>query len=400
MRAIALNPATESHPPERSHLHRRLFWLVLALVVYGSLFPFHYQAHLPSWDDGWALLRPETRHSRSDLLGNVLLFVPYGLLLAAPMLLRRRLLALLGGAALALGLQYLQFWFPDRDPSGTDAVLNLAGIAIGLGAGLLGAPVVQRWRPVDLPRPQFVLVASGLMALWLLYRWFPLVPTLDVQNLKNGLKPLLQWREMGADDVLRNLAGWLVFLRLARYSWLQHWGNWRLAALCLLMMVAEPLFLNNAISPANAVGLVLALALSPLLRSGPRTLLVITGVLALSIAVAAFQPFAFRWVGGFIWIPFAGSLGGDPIAAVPPLIEKLFLYGSLVFFVRYLGASHWLTVLTLGAFLLALELAQQALPGRTPEITDPLLVLGMAWLVRPLFERVRVYPQSDRMPLI
>ena len=106
------------------------------------------------------------------------------------------------------------------------------------------------------------------------------------------------------------------------------------------------------------------------------------------------------WVGGFIWIPFAGSLGGDPIAAVPPLIEKLFLYGSLVFFVRYLGASHWLTVLTLGAFLLALELAQQALPGRTPEITDPLLVLGMAWLVRPLFERVRVYTHSDQMPLI
>ena len=373
---------------------------MLALVAYGSLFPFHYQAHLPTWADGWALLRPETRHSRSDLLGNVLLFVPYGLLLAAPMLLRRRLLALLGGAALALGLQYLQFWFPDRDPSGTDTVLNVVGIAIGLGAGVLGAPLVQRWRPVDLPRPQFVLVASGLMALWLLYRWFPLVPTLDVQDLMNGLKPLLQWREIGAVDVLRNFAGWLVFLRLARYSWLQDWGNWRPAALCLVVMAAEPLFLNNAISPANAVGLVLALALSSLLRSGPRTLMVITGVLALSIAVAALQPFAFRWVGGFIWIPFAGSLGGDPIAAVPPLIEKLFLYGSLVFFVRYLGASHWLTVLTLGAFLLALELAQQALPGRTPEITDPLLVLGMAWLVRPLFERVRVYPQSDRMPLI
>jgi hypothetical protein len=190
-----LNPATEPNLPERSHLHRRLFWLVLALVAYGSLFPFRYQAHLPSWADGWALLRPETRHSRSDLLGNVLLFVPYGLLLAAPMLLRRRMLALLGGAALALGLQYLQFWFPDRDPIGTDAVLN-------------------------------VVVSRSV------------------------------------------------------------------------------------------------------------------------------------WVGGFVWIPFAGSLGGDPIAAVPPLIEKLSLYGSLVFFVRYLGASHWLTVLTLGAFLLALELAQ------------------------------------------
>jgi len=373
---------------------------VLALVVYGSLFPFHYQAHTPTWADAWALLRPEARHSRSDLLGNVLLFVPYGLLLAAPMPTGRRLLALLGGAALALGLQYLQFWFPDRVPSGTDAVLNLVGIAIGLGAGLLGAPLLKRRRPVDLPRPQFVLVATILMALWLLYRWFPLVPTLDVQNLKNGLKPLLQWRETDAVDVLRNLAGWLVFLRLARYSVLQRWGHWALAALCLAVLAAEPMFVNNAISPANAAGLALALALSSLLRSGPQTLMVVTGVLALSIAVAALQPFAFRWVGGFLWIPFAGSLGGDPIGAIPPLIEKLFLYGSLVFFVRYLGASHRLTVVTLGAFLLALEWVQQALPGRTPEITDPLLVLGMAWLVRPLFERVRVYSQSDRMPFV
>ena len=371
---------------------------MLVLVVYGSPFPFHYQAHMPSWADGWALLRPEAHPSRSDLLGNLLLFVPYGLLLAGPMPPSRRLLALLGGAALALGLQYLQFWLPDRVLIGTDAVLNWVGIASGLGAGLLGALLMQRSGPLDLPRPQFVLVASLLMALWLLYRWFPLVPTLDVQNIKNGLKPLLQWREMGAVDVLRNLAGWLVFLRLARYSWLQRWGSWQLAALCLAVMAAEPFFANNAISPANVVGL--ALALAPLLRSGPSTLMVVTGVLAVSIVVAALSPFEFRWVGGFLWIPFAGSLGGDPIRAIPPLIEKFYLLGSMVFFVRYLGTSHWLTVLTLGGFVLALELVQQALPGRTPEITDPLLVLGMAWLMRPLFERVRVYPQGELMPLV
>jgi VanZ family protein len=381
-------------------LHRRLLWLVLGLVVYGSLFPFHYQAHVPGWADWVQLLRPETRHSRSDLLGNVLLFVPYGLLLGAPMSLSRRLLALLGGTALALGLQYLQFWFPDRYPSGTDALLNLLGIALGLGAGLVGAPWIRRWQPRDLPRPQFVVVATALMALWLLYRWFPLVPTLDLQNIKNGIKPLLLWRDTGAVDVLRNLAGWLVFLRLARYSLLQRWGVWWLAAISVAVLALEPLFLNNAISPANAVGLALALAVSPLLRSGPRTLMVVTGVLVLAIAVAGLQPFSFSWVGGFLWIPFAGSLGGDPIAAIPPLIEKFYLYGSLVFLVRYLGASHSLTVLLLGGFLLALEVVQQTLPGRTPEITDPLLVLGMAWLVRPLFERVRVYPPSDNLPLI
>jgi len=238
-----------------------------------------------------------------------------------------------------------------------------------------------------LPRQQFWVLATALMGLWLLYRWFPLVPTLDVQNIKNGLKPLLQWRDTSPVDVLRNLAGWLVFLRLSRYSLLQRWGSWPLAALCVVVVAAEPLFMGNAISAANLAGLALALALWPWLRSGPRTLRVIAVVLAVSIAVAALRPFAFSWVGGWLWIPF-------------PLIEKLYLYGSLVFFVRYLGASHWLSVLTLGAFFLALELAQLALPGRTPEVTDPLLALGMVWLVRPLFERVRVSTPSERMPLI
>lgn len=392
--------ATPSSPPERSRLYRRLFWLVLFLVVYGSLFPFRYQAHTPSWADGWHLLQPDASQSRSDLLSNVLLFVPYGLLLAGPMPMPRRLLAALGGALLALGLQYLQFWFPDRHPSGTDAALNLLGMALGLGAGLAAAPWVRRWQPQALPRQQFWVLATALMGLWLLYRWFPLVPTLDVQNIKNGLKPLLQWRDTSPVDVLRNLAGWLVFLRLSRYSLLQRWGSWSLAALCVVVVVAEPLFLGNAISAANLAGLALALALWPWLRSGPSTLRVIAVLLAVSIAVAALRPFAFSWVGGWLWIPFAGSLGGDPIAAIPPLIEKLYLYGSLVFFVRYLGASHWLTALMLGAFFLALELTQQALPGRTPEVTDPLLVLGMVWLVRPLFERVRVNAPSERMPLI
>ena len=395
-----MHTAPSHRPPEPSRLQRRLFWLVLALIVYGSLFPFHYQAHTPSTADWWQLLRPEARPSRSDLLGNLLLFVPYGLLLASPAMRSRRLWALLGGAVLAFGLQYLQFWFPDRYPSGTDAVLNLAGMLCGLGAGFLGAPWLQRWQPGDLPRAQFVVVATALMALWLLYRWFPLVPTLDLQNIKNGVKPLLHWRETGAVDVLRNLAGWLVFLRLSRYSVLQRWRAWWFAAVCVAVLAVEPLFLHNAISPANVIGLGLALALYPLLRSGPRTLMVITVLLALSITVAALQPFSFSWVGGFLWVPFAGSLGGDPIAAIPPLIEKLYLYGSLVFLVRYLGVSHLVTVVILGGFMFALEGVQQALPGRTPEITDPLLVVGIAWLLRPMFERVRVSAPSDRMPLI
>ena len=385
-------PARPAASPEATlgRLHKRLLLAVVALVVYGSLFPFDYQPHQASWADLWQLLRPEAvRHSRSDLISNVLLFVPLGLLLVTPLLKSRIGLALLGAAVLALGVQYLQFWFPQRDPSGTDALLNGLGLLLGWGLGHVAAPSLRRWLANDLPRPHFALLASALMLLWLADRWFPLVPTLDIQNAKNGLKPLLDWSQISPLDVLRHLVGWLVFLRLARYSLLQRLGMASRAMLCVVVVAVEPLFLNNSVGPDNLVGLAIALLLTPLLRSGPVSLAIVTCALLGVIAASALAPFQFAWVGGFQWVPFAGSLSGDPLAALPSLLEKLYWYGSLVFFVRYLGLSHIGTAVGVGVLLLGLELAQLWLPSRTPEITDPLLALLLASLMKPVFDRVR-----------
>ena len=377
--------------PTASRFHIQLLLAVVALVVYGSLFPFHYQAHEPAWVDLWQLLRPgDARHSRSDLIGNVLLFVPYGALLAAPCLRGRVGLGLLAGAALAWAVQYLQYWFPDRDPSGVDALVNTMGMLLGLALASLGAPLLRRWRSLaELPRPHFVVLSTALMLLWLVDRWFPLVPTLDVQNVKDGLKPLLHWSDIRPLDVLRHAAGWLVFLRLARYSLLQRLGTASLAILSAAIVMAEPLFQNNTLGPDNLVGLALALLLAPLLQRGPGSLTLVALILLATVVASALTPFAFAWVGGFQWVPFAGSLVGDPLSAIPPLIEKLYWYGSGVFFARYLGFSHGKACVWGVLLLLALELVQMWLPGRSPEITDPLLALALAWLMKPVFDRAR-----------
>ena len=377
------------HQPLLSpQLHARLLAAVVVLVVYGSLFPFHYESHQPEWADLLLLLQPGSEHhSKSDLIGNVLLFVPYGFLIGLQRIHRRTGLALLAGAALALLVQYLQYWFPDRDPSGLDAVLNGAGMLLGLALERLATPLLRGWMDSTLPRPHLVLMSSGLMLLWLLDRWFPLVPTLDVQNLKDDLKPLLDWSQIGAVDVLRHLAGWLVFLRLARYSLLQRLGWPALWMLCVMLVALEPLFQSNTIGPDNLVGVTLALVLAPLLSRGPVSLALIAVILALTIAASALMPFSFAWQGGFGWVPLASSLTGDPLTAIPPLIEKTYWYGSLVFMLRYLGVSHRRTCWMTGVMLLGLELMQQWTPGHTPEVTDPLLALAMAWLNKPFFEQ-------------
>jgi VanZ family protein len=330
------------------------------------------------------------------MIGNGLLFLPYGMLMASPLIRARVCLGLLGGACLAVTVQYVQFWFPDRDPSGLDAVLNVAGMLVGWALGRLGSPVLDRWQVSALARPHFALVTTGLMLLWLADRWFPLVPTLDVQNVKNGLKPLLDWSAISKLDVLRHLAGWLVFLRLARYSLLQRLGTASLTLLSVLIVMAEPLFMDNSVGPDNLAGLALALVLAPLLRSGPGSLVVVTIMLMGAITALGLAPFRFAWEGGFQWVPFAASLGGDPLAAIPPLIEKLYWYGSLVFFVRYLGVSHRRTCWGVAGLLLSIELVQMWLPGRSREITDPLLALALAWAFKPVFERARLAASASR----
>lgn len=378
-----------------ARLHARLLLAVLLLVIYGSLFPFHYQHHDPGWADVSLLIQgSEERHSLSDLIGNILLFVPYGLLMASPRMSGRAGRGLAAGAALAVLVQYLQFWFPDRDPSGIDAVINVLGILLGMWLGHFVSPrLLQGLASQHQQRPQFALLASGLMLLWLVDRWFPLVPTLDVQNFKNGLKPLLDWSELSGLDVLRHLAGWLVFLRLARYSLLQPLGISGRLLLCALLVAVEPLFLNNTIGPDNLTGLAIACLLAPWLRSGPASLAIVMYLLLMTICLTALMPFDFKWAGGFGWVPFAGSLTGDPLTAVPPMVEKTYWYGSLVFMFRYLGVSHRSTCWSVGVLVLGLELLQQWLPGRTPEITDPLLVLALAWLMKPAFDRARPIEQ-------
>ena len=68
------------------------------------------------------------------------------------------------------------------------------------------------------------------------------------------------------------------------------------------------------------------------------------------------------------------------------LLQKTFLYSSLVFLLRELGLSWLKAALLTGLLLLLIEAAQIYFSGHTPEITDPLLVLlcalGMAELDR------------------
>lgn len=372
--------------------------LIAILIVYGSLFPFDFVQHHPSLNDIASLLidRPGA-HSLLDIVGNLVLFLPLGMVIQfSSSALRQRWI--IGGIVLAWGIQYVQFWFPSRVPSGVDALLNMVGLAAGLALGWGLANFANRRSGFVTDAPRLWPLATALMCLWLAYRWYPLVPTADWQNIKNGLKPLLFGFDWDVAGVVKNLAAWLVFFRLARISLLYRLRWPGLGFLAVAVTSLEPLFFKNALYWPNLMGLALALLLYPLFVRGKTGLWMSTALLSLSIAVSGVGPLDAERHSELSWLPFSGLLEGSMYLNAAALIEKMFLYGSLIFLLGYSGLALTSASLLVGLMLLAIEWVQQWAPGRTTEITDPLLALLLGFLIARGLKEIRHRTQQDSQP--
>lgn len=365
-----------------------LLWLLAALITYGSLYPFNFAPEAATASDVVALLsRLSISLNRGNVVANVLLFLPWGLLtgIAAPAR-RRPALFVATSVALALllavALQVAQLWLPGRNAALGDALIN----AIGLGLGFLCAAFLSRaglrgW----LALRQVQLVPLLLAGLWIAYRWFPLVPAIDLQNLLDGLKPLLD-QPPRLDRVLVSAAGWLACLVLLERSRLLGPGRLWLVGVALGVTAGQPLMAGGAITPSHLLGVALALLL--LLLPPSRRPAAAGALLLVALVISGLYPFAWSATPGpFHAIPFAGFLEGSMDTNLLSLVYKSFMYGAAPYLL-VLGGWRWRTAMLLtAATLLLVELVQLWLPGRTAELTDPLLAIGLAATLRAASRR-------------
>jgi VanZ family protein len=356
---------------------RILLSLVVTLIAYGSFFPFDYVPHVPSQADLVHLFLVWPRRiSTADAAGNLLLFLPLGLCMAA--LIRRRwawIPAMLAGIAFAWVLQYLQFWFPSRDPSASDAWFNTAGIVLGLGLGAWLRALTHRHTARLMEAPPLWPVAVGLALLWLAYRWFPLVPSLDIVNLHQALWPLrsLSWNRA---HVLHDAAGWLLWFLLLRHTPWHGLSDRVTATFAVTVLLVEPFFWHSVVSLSNVLGLLLALAVRPWFLREPAAARRVVVVLLTSILISGLTPWPrLPYALSFMWMPFAGLLNGNMIGNTAALINKCYLYGGVILLLGQIGLRFPLAGLLLGSGLWGIEWLQRFSPGRTPELTDPLLAL-------------------------
>lgn len=372
----------------------RALLLIVVLIGYGSLYPFDFTANgnwLPQM--GAFFTRPELRMRRGDLVGNLLLFAPYGFVATTLSNGRRpvdtahaRLAPLLAlGLLLALVLQLAQLWLPSRVAAMGDVLANLCGMLLGslaalvvrkLSMGVAGHSILDA-TATDSPHTHAPLV---LMALWLAYQWFPLVPTLDLQNILNALKPLLRAPQLDVVRALHTALAWCAFFKLWELSALTQVSGRALAAVALLAVGAKPLIAGASISLTNAVGLVLALVCLPW-RKHRASLPVLIVAMFVSLLASGLTPLSSLGPARpFHWIPFTGFLEGSMGMNLLSLLEKTYFYGTLILLITARRGRPLAAACMVAACLAVIEAAQVFIPTRTAESTDPILalIIGMA----------------------
>lgn len=361
---------------------------IAVLIAVGSLYPFHFR--WDAFDGPWldALLASRgAAPGRGDLLGNIALFVPFGLLGVAG---RNRpfgaLVALcLTGGFVAAVLQVLQVALPERSPSLFDVWLNVGGIVLG---GLIGAWLPRLGeRSAAFPTPMSALLLAGL---WLAATAMPLVPSIDWQSWKDNLKPILQEPRFEWLPFVAGLAGWFAFGAVLETARTRRTMLVILLACGVVSLALQLLVVTARLEVAEVAAVAAAMgAWILLLPASERARRVIAaGGLLAAWVVAGLSPFAFgSATNAFSWIPFGDYLEGSLATNLAGLMAKAFAVAAICILMRRNGVRAVATALATLLVVSLVELAQVTVAGRQPGITDPLLVVLVAWLA-PLLLRL------------
>ncbi|HPF26172.1 MAG TPA: VanZ family protein [Steroidobacteraceae bacterium] len=364
-----------------------LLALTIGLILYASFYPFDWgwQRFATAQNGHFPTSLPWGPTLRSDVVANLLFYIPLGALLMARgggsvrgVRLFVRTVAL--GTALSVCVEYLQYATPLRTPSLTDTLLNATSTALGAGGFLLVRRVLEL---PQLRRRSFDPAVYLMLAAWLAFHAAPFIPSLRFIQLRDSLQSILslQW---SAGGIARYLAGYLIVSTALR-ALVKREHFWiAFGALVFLSLSARVFVVGQQLPFDELLGLLLALPVIAMLRSTPHqnacapvTLLVIACWLIYGLA-----PFDFvNRAGPFGWLPFGGFLENQVERGYLQFFEKAFLSLGVVWLIVTAGGTVVLAAI-LGVSIAAfIEFAQRYLPGRVAEVADPLLVMAAALVV-------------------
>jgi VanZ family protein len=361
----------------------RLLIIVIAFIVYGSLYPFHFDFDRIETNPLLHLLHAWPakidKFAWRDAGVNLLLYFPLGVtaFLAMARRLPRAVAALttmLLGLGLSASIEMLQIFDASRTCSLIDVVCNFAGTVAGVAAALIFQPQITRLTGSRRSRRG----AAGALLLactWAGYQLFPFVPILSRGRLRDNLARFLS-TPLSAVETTTAAAEWFAFALLMRSLAERFRAPW--LALTMLALPLRLLIVERRLAPSELLGAAVALLLWTFPEEEPK-LIAGAVLLAIAIVLRELEPFRFvREARAFSWIPFAATFAADRQNATLVLLRKAFQYGAIVWMLRAAGYRYRNAGMAAAAALLLLELLQRHLPHREPEITDAFLAALMA----------------------
>jgi VanZ family protein len=352
-------------PPRVSQSERALILLVFvcAAILYGSLWPW--QIVHPSPGD-WKLFWDE-RHLTHEFILNIILYIPVGFLVFA--VTRNVTAAIAAGFVLSAFVEGIQPFFA-RDARALDVAANTAGAAAGTMFGFAAYSLRREiWMP---SRPLIVL------GIWAFHELYPFVRSpfyrYYVSSFSGG----------SPADFAEAAIDWLAAFAAAACAFP---GKIRVAVLgAAAILPLKTVVLGMRSSRAEwfawAVAAAASLALGTMLLQAPR---LAGAALAFVLLLRELAPYHLASVPvRFHFFPMEALLSSDWYFAVLVITQKAFAYIAIIYLIGEPDALI-LTTACISAGLAVLEWLQRYLPGRVPDITDPVLalVLGAVLILSP-----------------
>jgi len=378
-----------------------VLWLtagMVVLIVYGSLYPFHFKPGAMGLGFGQALDQLSwARADRGDRLSNVLLYMPLGfcLYLSVHRRFGRRLSALaatLLGALLSLSMEFSQVYVSVRVPSLMDLSLNTSGTVLGVAAGLAWGTIAG-WIhfPTRHDKPLGDPTAILLLGLWLAWRLAPFIPHFDFAKLKAAVRPLLHVQiDISATFVY--LAYWLIVSEAMAALVSKANALEALLVLIITVLLGRLIVANQTFVPDELLALLLLLPVLVLLMrlpTQPKRLLLV-GMLVAAFAIEQLAPFELSagttlqsWPTALSTLDrmMSGTTHALAVIDIVSLFGKLFVFGALAWSIREAGASMTMAAFAMVLLVFAMTGLRMWLGGYSGSLTDPLLavLVGVAF---------------------
>ena len=401
-----MNSDMASHgPPQRPH-HRprkstaRLLWAFFSLfVIYGTTFPFSFHHEGYSIADLFARISWNPRSNIPDMVQNVLLFIPFGLLGYFSLIYKssmiRKVAVVLIGAMLSTSVEFLQIFSLARFPSLSDVIFNTLGAATGVICGMMLKKSVLGFKSHAVSR-RFLDAPSAFPALVFFILvvvgcWEPFNFSLDVGTIWSRVKPLIQnpiHFSLPDDDVFSCIQFLLATLFLCRVF--QEARLPRPALLGVFLMFAIGISLESSqliiqsrypeIQDAlvGMLGTTLGgiIFLFPGFRERPYfwSAASLFGIY-LSAMVRGLNPFQFHThATEFNWVPFLPQYSEPTTAALGEFIANAMVYFPLGFLLGYFfpqsKRAPYIALVLAGIVSLTIEFMQGYVDTRYSDITS------------------------------